>query len=86
MPQVSLHVDDATMSELRADAAREGASLSKCVATRIKSNKSKVQARCATPSGLPDGYFKSLYGSIPDETFVRPPQLDYSLDAKRQAL
>jgi len=83
MPQVSLYVDDAMMDELRLQAAQEGVSLSKHVARRLKEGATGYQTRCNTPSGMPPGHFERLYGCIEDETFVRPAQLDYSLDAPR---
>ena len=86
MPQVSLYVDDATMESLRADAAREGLSLSKHVARRLNSADAGLRGRCDTASGMPQGYFEQFYGCIEDETFVRPPQLDVSLDATRFTL
>ena len=83
MPQVSLYVDDATMTQLRIDAASEGVSLSKHVARRLKESPAGFRGRCDTPSGLPAGFFERLYGCIDDETFVRPAQLDASLDSPR---
>lgn len=81
MPQVSLYVDDETMGKLRQDAKREGVSLSRHVVSRLKAT-----GRCDTPSGLPEGYFRNLYGCLSDDdSFVRPPQLGYSLDVPRSA-
>lgn len=81
MPQVSLYVDDETMGKLRQDAKREGVSLPKHVASRLKAND-----RYGTSSGLPEDYFRNLYGFLSgDDSFVRPPQLDYSLDVPRSA-
>lgn len=79
MPQVSLYLDDETMELVRAGAKAEKTSLSKHVCGIIRGN----QPRCSTPSGLPAGLLESLYGSIDDETFARPPQLDFALDAPR---
>lgn len=83
MPQVSLYVDDALMEELRVGAANEGVSLSKHVAHRLQHSGSGTQSRCATPSGLPEGYFSQLYGCIDDDSFARPEQPDAALDAPR---
>lgn len=81
MPQVSLYVDDETMKELRSEAKSEGVSLSKYVALRLRSG-----GRCNTSSGLPSGYFDSLYGCLSDDdSFVRPAQIDSALDAPRLA-
>lgn len=79
MPQVSLYVDEPTMDALRKDAAKEGVSLSRHVANRLKTG-----GRCATPSGLPEGLLASLYGSLADDdSFVRPDQPAFELDAPR---
>ena len=81
MPQVSLYVDEPLMKTLRAEATAEGISLSKHVAARLRNG-----GRCATASGLPDGYLEKLYGCLADDdTFARPGQLDPSLDALRLA-
>ncbi|MBQ6391753.1 MAG: hypothetical protein IJH88_09095 [Eggerthellaceae bacterium] len=81
MPQVSLYVDESLMKTLRAEAASEGISLSKHVARRLTN-----ASRCATASGLPDGYLETLYGClIDDDTFTRPEQPRFSLDASRLA-
>ena len=85
MPQVSLYVEDQLMDELRTGASREGISLSKHVARRLRDGKASYRGRCATPSGLPEGYFERLYGCIADDTFVRPEQPDCQLDAPRLA-
>lgn len=81
MPQVSLYVDEPLMQSLRKDAEAEGVSLSRFVAQRLQSD-----SRHATPSGLPEGLLDSLYGCLADDdSFVRPTQLDPSLDATRLA-
>lgn len=81
MPQVSLYVDESLMKMLRADAASEGISLSKHVARRLTNG-----SRCATASGLPDGYLEKIYGCLADDdAFSRPEQPGFSLDAPRLA-
>ena len=81
MPQVSLYVDESLMKALRAEAASEGVSLSKHVAKRLTS-----AGRCATASGLPDGYLEKLYGCLADDdAFERPEQPGFALDAPRLA-
>ena len=70
MAQVSLYVDDAMMSSLRQQAAAEGVSLSKHVASRLAQT-----VRPATPSGLPEGWLESLYGCQSDvDGFELPPR------------
>ena len=85
MPQVSLYVEEGLMDELRSSASREGVSLSKHVARRLREGKASYQGRCNTPSGLPEGYFERLYGCVDDETFARPSQPGFDLDAPRLA-
>ena len=85
MPQVSLYVDDAALKALRADAEREGVSLSKHVARRLRATQPSAPARCGTPSGMPAGFFERFFGCIDDDTFVRPEQPGFSLDAERLA-
>ena len=68
MPQVSLYVDDATMTSLRTQAKAEGVSLSKHVARRLAQSE-----RRDTASGLADGWLESLYGCLADDdSFVLP--------------
>jgi len=70
MPQVSLYVDDAMMGRLRQQAAAEGVSLSRHVASRLAQT-----TRAATPSGLPEGWLDSLYGCLADvDGFDLPPR------------
>ena len=68
MPQVSLYVDDATMTTLRKQAQAEGVSLSKHVARRLAATE-----RSSTASGLTEGWLESLYGCLADdESFTMP--------------
>ena len=68
MPQVSLYVDDATMTDLRAQARAEGVSLSKHVARRLAAS-----TRTSTPSGLAEGWLEGLYGCLADDdSFALP--------------
>lgn len=76
MPQLSLYLDDGTMDKLRRDASREGVSLSRHAARLIR-----LDGASRWPAG-----FLDLYGSIDDEGFAEPPELDWSLDAVRPAL
>lgn len=62
MPQLSLYLDDASMAQLRKNAAAAKLSLSKYALRKINE---------PSRSGWPDGWF-DLYGSITDETFVAP--------------
>ena len=79
MPQVSLYVDEATMKALRQEAASEGVSLSRHVATRLQN-----ASRMTTTSGLPEELLEKLYGCLAqDDSFKRPEQAGFSLDAPR---
>lgn len=70
MSQLSLYLDDETMACLREGAEREGVSLSRYAADSIRSH---------SASGWPRGFF-DLYGSINDDTFVAPEDVDSGLD------
>lgn len=75
MPQLSLYLDDATMDALKASSQREGLSLSKYAGRLIRSH---------SQSGWPVDYWGS-YGSLDDETFVVPDELDFAFDGSRAA-
>ena len=62
MPQLSLYVNDASLSQLRTRAQASGCSLSKYVATLVEND---------GPTGYPAGFFK-LYGSLTDISLERP--------------
>lgn len=70
MPQLSLYVDDATLGVLKEGAAREGVSMSRFAADAIRD-----QGRNAWPAG-----FFDTYGSIADESFAAPSDVDSRLD------
>lgn len=76
MPQLSLYLDETTMGELRDRAEQRNTSLSKYVGSLLRED---------ATSKWPEGFF-DLYGSIDDDTFVRPPELDPSLDRPRPEL
>ena len=72
MPQVSLYVDEETMSQLRADSKREGLSLSKYVARRLRE-----PVHYSTANGLPEGWLDDLYGCLADDdSFEMPPRYE----------
>lgn len=73
MPQLSLYLDASTMETLRADASREGKTLSNFVRTVLQDRTANGQ--------WPQGFF-DLYGALADDpTFVEPPELPW--DANR---
>jgi hypothetical protein len=74
MPQISLYVDEKTLEQVSNSAKSENVSISNWV-------KSKIQ------KSLSDEWseeFKSLIGSIKDETFVEQKEIDLSHDCKRE--
>lgn len=69
MPQLSLYLDAPTMEHLRADASKEGKTLSSFVRTVLEDR--------ATNGQWPQGFF-GLYGSLTDDpTFAEPPELPW---------
>lgn len=77
MPQLSLYLDESTMERLRERAASEHVSLSKFAAHCIAED----DCHSAWPAG-----FWELYGSIDDDSFACPDELDPALDAPRGQL
>lgn len=77
MPQLSLYLDDDLMTKLRDGANRTHLSLSKYAARCIDNE-------CA--SALWPAGFWDLYGSIDDDSFTVPDELDFELDAPRLPL
>lgn len=73
MPQLSLYLDDATMSLLRTNALKEGISLSRYAKKRIEQD-----AFSAWPSS-----FWDTYGALEDNSFTVSEELDPRLDAPR---
>lgn len=76
MPQLSLYLDEQTMNALRMRAARSDSSLSQYVAALVRND---------LKSKLPDNFLR-LYGSLDDESFTAPEELDYSQDLPRVSL
>jgi len=76
MPQISLYIDEETLEKIKAAASREHISISKWVAYRIRS-----QVEPEYPA-----YFDELFGSIDDETFTEPEEINVSLDSFRESL
>jgi hypothetical protein len=76
VPQVSLYLDADTMALVQKRAEAGQRSLSRYVAELIREDVSDA---------WPAGYW-SLYGSVSDDSFARPDQLDDTLDAPRSQL
>ena len=73
MPQISLYIDEKTLKKVEIAAKQSHLSISKWVAEQIKSKIDPV---------YPADY-KDLFGSIKDDTFVKPKSLDFKNDTKR---
>jgi hypothetical protein len=76
MPQISLYIDEATLKKVEGAASRQHVSISKWVADQIRS---KVE-----PMYPKD--FETLFGSIAEESFVRPDQIAFAQDSQREQL
>jgi hypothetical protein len=76
MPQVSLYLDQDALEIARKNARIENVSLSKYV--------SQVLVK-SSESGWPEGYW-DLFGSVDDETFVRPPDMTLDEIADRETI
>jgi hypothetical protein len=73
MPQISLYIDEKTLRKVEIAAKQKHLSISKWVAEQIKAKIDPV---------YPADYEK-LFGSVKDDTFVRPERLYFENDAKR---
>ena len=74
MPQISLYIDESTLKRLEKAARLQRLSISKWVAQQIRTS-------------LDNSYpadFAGLFGSITDETFVRPAQPEFTDDIERE--
>ena len=76
MGQLSVYIDDETLKKVEEAAKSQNISVSKWITSRIKKS---FQTSW-------DEDFFSLFGSIKDESFQRPDQLDYTHDSKREIL
>jgi len=74
MPQISLYIDEKTLKKVESAAMRQHVSISKWVAEQIRAKVEPV---------YPVDYEK-LFGSISDDTFVRPTVPSNELDLKRE--
>lgn len=74
MPQISLYVTDAEYNRIREYADRIGKSVSKAVIGAVMEN--------IEPSYSSD--FFDLFGSVQDDTFVRPEQGEFKDDSLRE--
>lgn len=73
MPQISLYIDEKTLKKVESAAMRQHVSISKWVAEQIRAKVEPV---------YPLDY-ENIFGSISDDTFVRPSEPSFGSDIKR---
>jgi hypothetical protein len=76
MPQISLYIDESTLKKVESAAKQKNISISKWVGEQIRS-----QLDPKYPSE-----FDKLFGSIDDESFIEPNELNFSSDLNREVL
>jgi hypothetical protein len=76
MPQLSLYVDEKTIKKIEENAKYSEMSMSKYV----------LKALDEYMAGCWPEHFSTLFGSIQDETFERPPQSAFFDDTERETL
>jgi hypothetical protein len=76
MPQISLYVDQATLEKIEKRAKQNKTSISKWVGNNLKKS---------LEDDYPEGFF-DLFGSIKDDSFVEPDEIDPKYDAPREEL
>ena len=76
MSQLSLYLDEDTLKRIEAGAKLNEVSVSRFVSSVMKEYFAK---------SWPEG-FQDLFGSITDESFVRPDSSDWSEDGTRESL
>ncbi len=76
MPQVSLYIDSETMKKIESEAKRENLSISHWVRSKIQKSLNNDWP----------GNHSSLFGSIKDDSFVKPESLNFKEDSKRLVL
>lgn len=76
MAQVSLYIDDNTMQRARREAAARGVSVSKFVSGLMRSHIGSEWSEA----------FRSTFGAISDDLFVKHPAIGFEKDAERETL
>ena len=76
MPQLSVYLDDRTIAKVRESARLNNISISSIVTNALDKYMGNQ---------WPEG-FETLFGSLPDETFLRQPDIPFSSDVKREIL
>ncbi len=74
MPQISLYIDESTLKKIESAALRQHVSISKWVTEQIRARVEPIYPP----------HFEELFGSISDETFMRPEEPSFDLDTSRE--
>jgi len=74
LPQISLYIDESTLRKVESAAARQNVSISKWVAEQIRAKVEPVFPK----------NFEALFGSVSDESFYRPFDLQSDTDSRRE--
>jgi hypothetical protein len=76
MPQISLYIDEPTLKKVENAALKQHVSISKWVAEQIRTRVEPIY-----PAN-----FENLFGSISDDTFIRPDDISFKMDNKREVI
>jgi len=76
MPQISLYIDETTLKKVENAALKQHVSISKWVAEQIRTRVEPIY-----PVN-----FENLFGSISDESFMRPEDISFKMDNKREVI
>ncbi len=76
MPQISLYIDEKTLKQVELAAKIENISISKYVVNKLRESMHTEWPR----------NYDLLFGSIDDDTFCAPPDMDYTQDAPREQI
>ena|GEM_PF-206593 len=74
MPQLSIYLDDNTLTQVRESAKNSNISVSKLITNALGKYMSNQ---------WPEG-FDALFGSVSDDTFQRQPNIRFASDSKRE--
>lgn len=76
MPQVSVTIDEKTLQKVEIAAQKQGISVSRWIVEHIKAKVDPIY-----PAN-----FANLFGSISDETFTAPLELDPEIEYKKNSI
>jgi hypothetical protein len=74
MPQISLYIDEITLTKVENAASRQHMSISKWVAEQIRTRLDPVYPI----------HYEDLFGSITDDSFISPKDLYAGFDTSRE--